>query len=135
MAYDSKKDIVTLNGLVFSNVFKSDFAPTRNGDAWTREMDSNGSYEDFKNPDNSGTVPFSVRNDAKSFLKELRRLMDSGDRFILKRNNMNKSGAEETYTGCLVVNDGSSGRGANGVLANREWTVSYESYNINEGKN
>ena len=33
------------------------------------------------------------------------------------------------------MNDGSSTRGANGVLGRREWTISYEDYEVNEGVN
>ena len=53
--YKSKLDIIEINGLIFSNVLVGDFAPARSGDKYTREADSNGSFEDFENNDNSGT--------------------------------------------------------------------------------
>lgn len=133
--YKGSLDIIELNSLIFSSVLAGDFAPSRTGDKYIREMDSSGHFEDFENPDNSGTVTLKVRQDATNFLKELRRLMDSGEQFVLTRNNKNRGGEKSIYKSCLVMNDGSSGRGQNGVLARREWTISFESYTTIEGAN
>lgn len=133
--YRSSLDIVTINSLVFSNVFKQDFAPVRKNDAYLREMDSNGKYEDFENPDKSGEVTFSIRSDATNFLKELRKLINIGTSFTMIRDNRNKGGQREIYTNCLILNDGSAGRNGNGTLGNREWKVSFESYEVTEGAN
>ena len=137
MAYKSSLDIVEANGLIFSNALDGDFGPARNSDKYIREMDSNGTYQDFENPDNSGTftLKISMTPSGDRLLKELRRLFEAGERFTLNRNNRNKGGAKEVYRGCLVTNDGSSTRGANGVLGRREWTISYENYQVNEGAN
>ncbi|WP_297487981.1 hypothetical protein [uncultured Cetobacterium sp.] len=133
--YRSSLDIVTINGLVFSNVFKQDFAPARKNDAYLREQDSNGTFEDFENPDKSGEATFSIRSDATNFLKELRKLMETGTNFTMIRDNRNKGGQRETYKKCLVLNDGSASRNGNGTLGNREWKISYESCLTTEGAN
>lgn len=137
MAYKSSLDIISINSLMFSNVLDGDFAPARTGDKYIREMDGNGTYQDFENPDNSGTVTIKVseNKNAVQFKKELRRLFENGETFTINRNNKNKGGEKSVYTGCLVMNDGVSGKGKNGVLARREWKISYESYQTIEGAN
>lgn len=133
--YKSKLDIIEINSLIFSNVLVGDFAPVRSGDKYTREADSNGSFEDFENNDNSGTFTLQVRADATNFLKVLRALFNSGERFTLNRNNGNRGGEKSSFKNCLIMNDGSSTRGANGVLGRREWTISYEKDITTEGAN
>lgn len=137
MAYKSSLDIIEINGLVFSDVLSGDFVPSRNGDKYLREMDSTGTYQDYENPDNSGTITLQVKGDTKAtnFRKELRRLMETGTTFNLTRNNKNKGGEKAIYKNCLVVNDGSSSKGKDGKLVDREWTISYERDITNEGAN
>lgn len=137
MPYKSKLDIIEINGLIFSDALDGDFAPVRNGDKYIREMDSNGKFQTFENPDNSGTFTLKITKSRNGdrLLKVLRNLFETGEEFILNRNDKNKGGAKEIYTGCVVMNDGSSTRGANGVLGRREWTISYEDYDVNEGVN
>lgn len=133
--YSSKKDFIEINGLLFSNVLDGDFSPERTGDKWIREMDNQGKYFDFENPDNSCETTLIVRPDATQFLKELRRLMENGEYFTLVRDNRNPGGQKEVYTGCLVVNDGSAGKNKDGNIGRREWKISAEDYNVVEGKN
>ncbi|MGL5620775.1 hypothetical protein [Cetobacterium sp.] len=139
MAYKSSLDILEVNGLIFSDVLDGDFAPARSGDKYTREEDSNGSFQDFENPNNSGeftlVVSIAKNRNGERFLKELRRMFEEGETFTLNRNNKNKGGAKERYDGCLIMNDGSSTKGKNGVLGRREWKVSYETYHVTEGAN
>lgn len=134
--YKSSKDIIEINGRIYSNVLTSDFAPGRSEDAFLREMDSNGSFQDYENPNKSGEITLSVRSDNRfgnEFKKELRRLMETGEYFTINRNNYNKGGQKETYKRCLVMNDGSNGRGKDGKLTDREWKISYENYDVDEG--
>lgn len=137
MAYKSSLDIIEINGLVFSNVLVGDFVPARTADKYIREMDSNGSFQDYENPDASGTITLQVRQDTygTNFRKELRRLMETGTTFNLVRNNKNKGGEKAIYKNCLVMNDGSATRGGDGKLGNREWTISYEKDSTTEGAN
>lgn len=139
MAYKSSLDIIEINGLIYSDVLDGDFAPARSGDKYIREEDSNGSFQDFENPNNSGEftlVVSSAKNrNGERFLKELRRMFEEGETFTLTRNNKNKGGAKEIYNGCLIMNDGTSGKGKNGVLSRRGWKVSFETYTVTEGAN
>lgn len=137
MAHKGLNDIIEIGGLIFSNVIAGDFDPTRNAEAWHREMDGNGSFQDYENTDKSGKVTLTIRSDNKfgnQFKQLLRRYMETGERFTINRNNYNAGGQKEVYKGCLVINDGSSGKKVDGKLGNRGWEISYESYTVEEGK-
>ncbi|MGL5713143.1 MAG: hypothetical protein ACRCX2_09000 [Paraclostridium sp.] len=137
MAYKSSLDILEINNLIFSDALDGDFAPARAEDKYIVELDSNGDAQVFENPNNSGefTLVITSNKNGDRFIKELRRMFNSGERFTLNRNNKNRGGAKEVYTGCLVMNDGSSSKGGKGVLGRREWKVFYEKYEVNEGVN
>lgn len=137
MGYKSSLDIIEMDNLIFSDVLDGDFSPTRSEDKYIVEMDSNGGAQVFENPNNHGEFTLVITNNRNGdrFIKELRKRFNAGTRFTINRNNKNRGGAKEVYTGCLIMNDGTSGRGRNGVLSRREWKVFYEKYEVEEGVN
>lgn len=135
MAYNPKKDFITIDGLDFSDILDGDnaFNYSRSGDTITHRVDSGGKMISFIATDDTVTGSISVRPDAKTALRKLRQLMNTHKSFIITRDNRNDGGEKVTFNNCYITNDGENGKSSSGEKSARTFKFISENKIDEEG--
>lgn len=136
MAYNAKRDFITIDGTDFTNAFDGDdaFSYERNGDTLEFRKDSGGSDIVFELTDDSVNGSISIRPDAGTLLKKLRQLMSAKKMFSMTRDNRNPGGEKVDFIKCYIINEGANGKNSSGNKNARTFNFRAEKISAKEGE-
>lgn len=135
MAYNGKRDFITIDGMDFTNILDEEnaFTYSRNGDTMEFRKDSGGSDIAFILVDDSITGSITIRPDAGTALRKLRQLMNTNKKFSMSRDNRNSGGEAVKFLNCYIINDGENGKGSRGVREGRTFNFRCDKSITDEG--
>lgn len=135
MAYDGKRDFLTIDGMDFTNILdgESAFTYTRSGDTMEFRKDSGGNDIAFILSDDSVTGSITVRPDAGTALKKLRQLMNTHKKFSMSRDNRNSGGESVKFMNCHIINEGENTKSSTGVRDGRTFNFRCDKTITEEG--